>query len=229
MIGMEQRAPTRGADELLFVPLGGLGEIGMNLALYGFGPKSQSQMADGRLRRDLRRAAARRRRYHRARSALSHRRFSAISSPASSPMRMRIISAPSPISGPAFNCPLYATPFAAGLLQARVLNEAGAPEIPIKIVAQGSRLSLGPFEVELIPVAHSIPESCALAIRTSLGLVLHTGDWKIDPEPGHRRQDRSAAPRRNRRRRRSRAHLRFDQYSARRHEPVGRRRCAHAA
>jgi ribonuclease J len=50
-------------------------------------------------------------------------------------------------------------------------------------VKPGARLPLGPFDVELIPVAHSIPEATALAIRTRAGNVLHTGDWKIDPTP----------------------------------------------
>ena len=47
----------------------------------------------------------------------------------------------------------------------------------------GGHVSLGPFEVDFIPVAHSIPESHALAIKTPFGTVLHTGDWKIDPTP----------------------------------------------
>ncbi len=85
---------------------------------------------------------------------------------------------------PLFQCKLYATPFAAGLLKMKRLSEPGAPEVPIEIVMQGQRISLGPFSVEFIPVAHSIPESCALAIRTPAGTVLHTGDWKIDAGPG---------------------------------------------
>jgi ribonuclease J len=50
-------------------------------------------------------------------------------------------------------------------------------------VAPGRRIPVGPFEVEYVPVAHSIPESNGLAIRTPLGLVLHTGDWKLDDTP----------------------------------------------
>ena len=79
--------------------------------------------------------------------------------------------------------PVYCTPFAAGLLETRRLAEPGAPKIPLKIVQQGARLSLPPFDIEFVPVAHSIPEACALAIRTPLGTILHTGDWKIDPTP----------------------------------------------
>ena len=84
---------------------------------------------------------------------------------------------------PRLGARVYATRFAAGLLEARRLGEPGAPKIPVEIVAQGARLEIGPFDVEFIPVAHSIPESCALAIRTPAGLIVHTGDWKIDATP----------------------------------------------
>ena len=55
--------------------------------------------------------------------------------------------------------------------------------MPVKVVPLGSRFTLGPFDVELVSVSHSIPESNALIIRTPLGNVLHTGDWKLDPTP----------------------------------------------
>jgi ribonuclease J len=84
---------------------------------------------------------------------------------------------------PDLGAPVYLTRFAAGLAEARRLGEPGAPKIPLKIVEPGERVGIGPFEVEFIPVAHSIPESSALAIRTSGGLVVHTADWKIDSTP----------------------------------------------
>ena len=62
-------------------------------------------------------------------------------------------------------------------------RRAGRPKIPIEIVKPGARLAIGPFDVEFVAVAHSIPESSALAIRTPAGLVVHSGDWKIDPTP----------------------------------------------
>ena len=62
-------------------------------------------------------------------------------------------------------------------------SERDPPKIPVTVVPSGGRIDLGPFNVEFIPVAHSIPESHALAIHTSAGTVLHTGDWKIDPTP----------------------------------------------
>jgi ribonuclease J len=75
------------------------------------------------------------------------------------------------------------SPFSAGLLAAKRSSEPGAPDIPVTIVKQGGRVQVGPFEVEYIPVSHSLPEPNALAIRTPAGLVLHTGDWKIDQHP----------------------------------------------
>src|SRR6202000_264099 len=57
------------------------------------------------------------------------------------------------------------------------------PKVPVTVVPSGGRIELGPFGVEFIPVAHSIPESHAIAIHTATGTVLHTGDWKLDPTP----------------------------------------------
>jgi len=85
---------------------------------------------------------------------------------------------------PQLEAPVYMTPFAAGLLEAKRAGEVGAPKIPVRIVQQGSTVKAGPFEVEYIPVSHSIPEPNMLAIRTPAGTVLHTGDWKLDPAPG---------------------------------------------
>ena len=84
---------------------------------------------------------------------------------------------------PQFRAPVYATPFTAALFEAKRLSEPGAPEVPINIVPLGGRLSLDPFDVEFVSVAHSIPESNALIIRTPTGAVLHTGDWKLDAHP----------------------------------------------
>src|SRR5579862_5361888 len=84
---------------------------------------------------------------------------------------------------PQLKMPIYATPFTAALLAAKRGSEPGAPDVPVKIVPRGGRFSAGPFDVELVSMAHSIPESNALIIRTEAGAVLHTGDWKIDPTP----------------------------------------------
>jgi ribonuclease J len=66
----------------------------------------------------------------------------------------------------------------------RKLEEAGlAKEAPITLIPMSGKVSLAPFEVELITLTHSIPEPNAVVIRTPLGAVLHTGDWKLDPTP----------------------------------------------
>jgi ribonuclease J len=84
---------------------------------------------------------------------------------------------------PRLRAPVYATKFAIGLLQTRRLAEADAPKIELNEITPNERLKLGPFDIEYVPVAHSIPESNALAIRTPHGLVVHTGDWKLDNTP----------------------------------------------
>jgi ribonuclease J len=84
---------------------------------------------------------------------------------------------------PRLRVPVYATPFTAALLTAKRLGEPGAPDIPITEIPLGSRFEVGPFDIELVSVAHSIPESNALIIRTPHGAVLHTGDWKLDLTP----------------------------------------------
>ncbi len=83
-------------------------------------------------------------------------------------------------------CPVYATPFAAAVLRRKLARDGVAPgieDLEITEVPLGGRLQLGPFDIEFISLTHSIPESNALAIRTPAGTVLHTGDFKIDPEP----------------------------------------------
>jgi len=84
---------------------------------------------------------------------------------------------------PRLRVPIYATPFSAALLEAKRQSEPGAPEIPVQVVPLGSRLTIGPFDVEFVSMSHSIPESNGLIIRTGLGTVFHTGDWKLDPTP----------------------------------------------
>ena len=79
-------------------------------------------------------------------------------------------------------CPIYCTRFTAAVLR-RKLEEAGIRGALLNIVTPGERFTVGPFDCSLLRVTHSIPESHALALRTPLGNVLHTGDWKLDPAP----------------------------------------------
>jgi ribonuclease J len=85
---------------------------------------------------------------------------------------------------PQLQAPVFMTPFAAALLEAKRAGEQSAPKIPVTVVAPRQPFTLGPFEVEYVSVSHSIPESNALAIRTPAGTVIHTGDWKLDPFSG---------------------------------------------
>lgn len=174
---------NEGSDELVFVPLGGLGEIGMNLALYGYGRKERRKwlMVDcgvgfagpdlagidlvipdisfvDRIRGDL------------VGLVVTHAHEDHIGALADLWPRLR--------------CKLFATRFAAALFEARRRSEPGSPDVQFTAVSQGEAIAIAPFDVEFIAMAHSIPESCALAIRTPLGTILHSGDWKIDPAPG---------------------------------------------
>jgi ribonuclease J len=174
---------TETSDELLFVPLGGLGEIGMNLALYGFGRRGATKwlMVDcgvGFAGPDL------------AGIDLVVPDTSFIEKMPQDLVGLVVTHAHEDHIGaildlwPRLGCKVYASRFAAALLEAKRIGEPNAPKLPVEVVAQGARLALAPFEVELVPVAHSIPEASALAIRTPLGTLIHSGDWKIDPEPG---------------------------------------------
>src|ERR1700728_3319675 len=170
-------------NDFVFAPLGGLGEIGMNLSIYGFGDGRRHQwlIVDCRVSfaseehlpgidlifPDIRYLIEQRRNI--VGLVLTHAHEDHMGA---------LIDL-----WPRLNVPLYATPFTAALFEARRLSEPGAPKIPVNVVPLAGRFSLGPFDIELINVAHSIPESNALAIRTPLGTVLHTGDWKIDPTP----------------------------------------------
>ncbi|MGD9535763.1 MAG: ribonuclease J [Alphaproteobacteria bacterium] len=84
---------------------------------------------------------------------------------------------------PRLRCPVYATPFTAAVLRDK-LNDAGlADELELIEMPLSGSFTLGPFALEYITLTHSIPEPSAVAIRTPFGTLLHTGDWKIDPEP----------------------------------------------
>ncbi|MGD9476869.1 UNVERIFIED_ORG: ribonuclease J [Roseateles sp. XES5] len=169
-------------DELVFLPLGGVGEIGMNLALYGYGPKTNRQwiMVDcgvtfpgpdlpgvDLVLPDIRFLAEERKNLKGIIITHAHEdHYGALND-----------------LWPGLNVPVYASPFTAGMLEAKRDYERSRVEIPVTIFKQGDRINVGPFEIEAVGVNHSIPEPMSLVIKTPLGTVVHTGDWKIDLEP----------------------------------------------
>ena len=168
--------------ELVFAPLGGVGEIGMNLALYGFGPANAREwiivdcgvtfagpdlpgvdlvLPDIRfLEENLERLKG---------IVITHAHEDHYGALLDLWPRLKV------------QC--WMTPFTAGLLEAKRQSEPGAPEVPVTIYRAGDKFTVGPFSIEAIPVTHSIPEPMSLAITCPAGTVVHTGDWKIDPEP----------------------------------------------
>jgi ribonuclease J len=174
-------APSKD-DALYFLPLGGAGEIGMNFNLLGYGAPARPKwlaidcgvsfgddttpgveliMADPSFiearREDL------------LGLVLTHAHEDHIGAV--------------PYLWPRLRCPVYATPFTAALVEAKLAEANLADEVPVTVVPLKGRISLPPFAVELVTLTHSIPEPNALAVHTPLGTVLHTGDWKIDPDP----------------------------------------------
>jgi len=170
-------------DELTFAPLGGVGEIGMNLSIYGIGNHHQRSW----LAVDLGVSFGDEDRLPGIDLVMPDISF--LVKERKNLMGLVLTHAHEDHFGaiidlwPKLKCPIYATKFSAALFEAKCAAERNPPDIPVTVVPSGGRIDLGPFNVEFIPVAHSIPESHALAIRTSAGLVIHTGDWKIDPTP----------------------------------------------
>jgi ribonuclease J len=164
--------------DLAFLPLGGTGEIGMNFNLYrcdgrwlavdcgiGFGgaelPEVDIMTADP--------------------SFIAERRDRLLG--------LVITHAHEDHLGavawlwPQLKCPVYATPFAAAVLRRKLLEANLLNQVNLHVIPPGGAIELKPFSLRFIRMAHSIPESQALAITTPYGVLLHTGDWKIDPTP----------------------------------------------
>ncbi|WP_029063412.1 ribonuclease J [Labrenzia sp. DG1229] len=174
---------NKNKNDIVFLPLGGVGEIGMNLGLYGYGPANDRTwlIVDCGVSfagPDLPGIDV----------IVPDIKF--LEDEVDNIAGMVITHAHEDHYGgilhlwPFLKVPVYATAFTAGLLAAKSESEPGAEQVPVTVVKQGERHKIGPFDVEFVAMAHSIPEPCALAIRTPAGLVLHTGDWKIDLTPG---------------------------------------------
>jgi ribonuclease J len=180
---MAERRDRAAAGELVFMALGGIGEIGMNCYLYGLGPPDARRwlmidlgitfpegendpgidviLPDLRFIEEERGALAG--------LVLTHAHEDHLGAVIELWPRLKV--------------PIYATPFTAAMLKSKLAEFGGKLQLPIKEVPLDGRFNVGPFDLELFSVAHSIPESSAIAIRTPLGVALHTGDWKIEASP----------------------------------------------
>ena len=170
------------SDELIFLPLGGSNEIGMNFNLYGYGPEEDRKwiVVDLGITFGDQTTPG-------VEVILPDPTF--IEAYADDILGIVLTHAHEDHIGavawlwPRLKAPVYATPFTAFLLREKLREKGLLDEVHITEVALGGSIELGPFELELITLTHSIPEPNGLAIRTPLGTILHTGDWKIDPDP----------------------------------------------
>ena len=169
-------------DELVFLPLGGSNEIGMNFNLYGFGPAHDRKwiVVDMGITFGDQTTPG-------VEVILPDPEF--IEAYADKILGIVITHAHEDHVGavawlwPRLKAPVYATPFTAFILREKLREKDLLDEVSITEVPLGGTIELGPFSLELITLTHSIPEPNGLAIRTPLGTILHTGDWKIDPDP----------------------------------------------
>ena len=169
-------------DELLYCPLGGAGEIGMNMNLYGYGQPENHKwiivdvgitFADDSIPGiDL---------------ILPDTGF--IEGRKDNLLGIVLTHAHEDHIGaisyvwPKLKCNIYATPFTATLVIEKFKEKKIDITNYLQIVKLGSSFQLGPFNIEYINLTHSILEPNGLKISTSIGNILHTGDWKCDPEP----------------------------------------------
>ncbi|MDP8915680.1 MAG: ribonuclease J [Pseudomonadota bacterium] len=172
---------ARPNDELVFLPLGGSGEVGMNFNAYGYGPPEARKwiVVDvGVTFGDLTTPGV----------DIITPDASFLEERAQDILGIIVTHAHEDHIGglpwlwPRLKAPIYATPFTAFLVREK-LHNAGVQGFKIHEVPLGGAIELGAFKIELVTLTHSIPEPNGLAIRTPHGVVLHTGDWKIDPDP----------------------------------------------
>jgi ribonuclease J len=179
---MSQRSDGTGAD-FVFLPLGGVGEIGMNLYLYGYGKNgarewlivdmgvtfgSETEPGVDVIMPDIRFIEEER-----------HNIVGLLLTHAHEDHFGAVIDLWPQLAG----IPVYATPFTAEMLKSKLAEMGLMNGFPLQIMPLGDRRKIGPFDVELISMSHSIPEPSAVVIRTPLGAALHTGDWKLDENP----------------------------------------------
>jgi ribonuclease J len=174
--------PSHPDDELVFLPLGGSNEIGMNFNCYGYGPPDNRRwiIVDVGVTFGDQTTPG-------VEIILPDPEF--MEQHADDILGIILTHAHEDHIGamgwlwPRLRAPIYATPFTAFLLREKMRERGCLDDADITEVPLGGTIKLGPFEATLITLTHSIPEPNGLAIKTPLGTVLHTGDWKIDPDP----------------------------------------------
>ena len=169
-------------DELVFLPLGGSNEIGMNFNCYGYGPPDDRKwiIVDVGVTFGDQTTPG-------VEIILPDPEF--MEENADDILGIILTHAHEDHIGamgwlwPRLRAPIYATPFTAFLLREKMRERGCLDDADITEVPLSGTITLGPFEATLITLTHSIPEPNGLAIKTPLGTILHTGDWKIDPDP----------------------------------------------
>ncbi|CAM1641204.1 RNA specificity domain [Bartonella apis] len=173
---------SRKKNDLVFLPLGGVGEIGMNLGVYGYGPDDNRQWLIVDLGVSFGGPEL-------PGVDLVMPDVTFLENERPNILGLVVTHGHEDHFGaildlwPKLKIPVYCTAFTAGLLDTKRELDYSSYDVPVTIFKAGDQFELGPFSLEAIAVAHSIPEAVSLAIKTPLGTVIHTGDWKIDVEP----------------------------------------------
>jgi len=174
--------PIMTKEHLVYVPLGGAGEIGMNMYLYGIGKGKRRKwiMVDCGVKFGDERDPG-------IDVIVPDTQF--IEQYKKDLLAIIITHGHEDHLGavtwlwPKLQAPVYCAPFAAELLKHKFAEKNLLNDIPLMVQPLGSRFDIGPFDIELVAVTHSIPEPASVVIRTSLGTVVHSGDWKLDRTP----------------------------------------------
>lgn len=169
-------------SELVFVPLGGAGEIGMNLNLYGYGPATSRRWLMVDLGITFARSVGNGLDVIMPDPSFIEKRNECLDGLLITHAHEDHLGAV-PYIWPRLRCPVYGTRFSLLVLRRKLVEAGLENEVPVVEVEVGERFCIGPFDLELIRLTHSIPEANGVAIRTGAGTIMHTGDWKFDSDP----------------------------------------------